>query len=313
MKQIPLPAHPEPHHPPISYTIDADSGRPIPGEGALIRGDYVYVPEDGSRITEDEYIRPWRGPDVFPTADDLISRVWDACYSLHGEGAGMRLMYHWLTGLPGEPGITRRVDRLFSPAVSTIHFSPRPPARAEASATRPLVIPARQPARRAGPPPARAEASAIRPTAIPARQPARRAGAEIPLPAHPEPHHPPIYYTLDPVSGRPIPEVGSVIRSNYVRRPDEYEDTVFMCRIPPWRVSREPIATDFGYITLKRAYYTLELYDGEICVIIHRIPWFPRLCRIRRRPLNGYIFAPRRSPAAAEAARIRAMTDDDGP
>ena len=100
-----LPEHPQPQHPPIHFTTDPESGRPIPDENALLRGDYVYVPESGSRITREEFIPPWRNPGVFPTEHDLMSRGWDACYSLHGEGAGMRLMYHWLSGLPGEPEI----------------------------------------------------------------------------------------------------------------------------------------------------------------------------------------------------------------
>ena len=73
-KKIPLPEHPAPHHPPIRFSTDPDSGRPIPDEDALIRGDYVYVPEDGSRITRDEFIRPWRVPGVIPIEDNLISR-----------------------------------------------------------------------------------------------------------------------------------------------------------------------------------------------------------------------------------------------
>ena len=232
IKKIPLPEHPDPQHPPAYYRIDPESNRPVPGKDALLRGDYVYVPEDGSRITREEYIPPWRDPGVFPTENDLMSRGWDACYSLHGEGAGMRLMYHWLTGLPGEPGITTRVDRLFSPAVNTMHFSHHPPARTEVPAIEPVPEPNRQPAGRAGYPlarteaqartesPARAEAPSIQPVPAPVRQPADTADSqrrEIPLPDHPGPRHPRIYYTVDPASGRPIPERDSYIRGNYVR------------------------------------------------------------------------------------------------
>ena len=141
-REISLPDHPAPHHPPIYYTIDPATNRPLPWEDALIRGDYVFDPETGARITQDNYIRPWRRPGVFPSANDLMSRGWDACYSLHGKGARMRLFYHWLTGLPGELWITVRMDRLFSPPISTMHFSPYPPARAEAPAMQPVPEPA---------------------------------------------------------------------------------------------------------------------------------------------------------------------------
>ena len=58
-KEIPLPDHPSPKHPPIYYTIGTRLGRPVPvpREDALIRGDYLYK-KDGSRLTEDKYIFP---------------------------------------------------------------------------------------------------------------------------------------------------------------------------------------------------------------------------------------------------------------
>ena len=39
---------------------------------------------------------------------------------------------------------------------------------------------------------------------------------EIPLPDHPPPKHPPIYYTTDPATGRPVPREDSLIRADYV-------------------------------------------------------------------------------------------------
>ena len=39
---------------------------------------------------------------------------------------------------------------------------------------------------------------------------------EIPLPDHPPPKHPPIYYTIDPVTRRPVPREDSPIRAEYV-------------------------------------------------------------------------------------------------
>ena len=70
-REIPLPDHPPPRHPPIYYTIGSRLGRPVPvpREDALIRGDYLYK-NNGSRLTEDRYIFPipflrvgtWRNP-----------------------------------------------------------------------------------------------------------------------------------------------------------------------------------------------------------------------------------------------------------
>ena len=40
------------------------------------------------------------------------------------------------------------------------------------------------------------------------------------LPDRPEPKHAPMYYTLDPESGRPIPGEYSVIRGTYISRQD---------------------------------------------------------------------------------------------
>ena len=43
---------------------------------------------------------------------------------------------------------------------------------------------------------------------------------EIPLPDHPPPKHPTIYYTIDPKSNRPIPREDSLIRADYVYKRD---------------------------------------------------------------------------------------------
>ena len=58
-REIPLPDHPPPRHPPIYYTIGSRLGRPVPvpREDALIRADYLYK-NNGSRLTEDRYIFP---------------------------------------------------------------------------------------------------------------------------------------------------------------------------------------------------------------------------------------------------------------
>ena len=160
----------------------------------------------------------------------------------------MRLMYHWLTGMPGEPGITRRVDRLFSPAVTTMHFSPHPPAQAEAQ------VRAESPARAE----ARADVPAIQPVQEPARQAADRAGTqrlEIPLPEHPNPQHPPIYYRMDSESGRPIPEEYSVIDQFYVH--DRHQSPAFFMRYLSLAV--KPMASRNGFsVVLRVARFTIH-------------------------------------------------------
>ena len=146
-REIPLPDHPAPRHPPIHYTIDPATKRPVLTEDSLIRGDYVYNPEDGSRIIQDKYIRPWRGRDAWPSLTDVTSRGWYAYYTFSTDRAGswdspwdafsdrMKITYHWVEPIGGIPRLMRRSDRTvlstpFGDSVLTgIHFSPYPPLR----------------------------------------------------------------------------------------------------------------------------------------------------------------------------------------
>ena len=57
-REIPLPDHPPPHHPPIYYTMDSESSRPIPRADSYIRGDYVYTQWFGTRVTTSDRIFP---------------------------------------------------------------------------------------------------------------------------------------------------------------------------------------------------------------------------------------------------------------
>ena len=145
-REIPLPDHPAPRHPPIHYTIDPTTTRPVPTEDSLIRGDYVYDLEDGSRITQDEYICPWRGRDAWPSLTDLTSRGWYAYYTFTTGRAGswdrpwdvlsdrMKITYYWVEPIGGIPRLMRRSDRTvfstpFGDKVLTgLHFSPCPPS-----------------------------------------------------------------------------------------------------------------------------------------------------------------------------------------
>ena len=94
---------------------------------------------------------------------------------------------------------------------------------------------------------------------------------EIPLPDHPPPKHPTIYYTIDPETKRPVPRENSLIRGDYV-----YFDgsrITESSHIHPW------VNTDIlPYPTLfypqsseeDEAYYTLILLPGNnVGIIFH--------------------------------------------
>ena len=121
-REIPLPDHPPPKHPPIYYTTDPETNRPVPRTDSLIRADYVYTPE-GMRITEDEYIHPWIDPfNRLPVKNDLITRGWDACYTLHfGVGNNPEIMVHWIKQEYGFP-------ILAYVTLNSMRFSPYPPS-----------------------------------------------------------------------------------------------------------------------------------------------------------------------------------------
>ena len=128
-REIPLPDHPAPKHPPIYYTTDPASGESAPRQDALIRGDYVYT-RTGKRLTEADYIYPWRGTGDRPTLDDFTSRGWDACYSQGQAGDTVEIMIHWLRYVFSVPTGT------MSSRIEDFHFSPNPPQQAGDSASR---------------------------------------------------------------------------------------------------------------------------------------------------------------------------------
>ena len=146
-REIPLQDHPAPRHPPIHYTIDPKTGKPIATEKSLIRGDYVYDMTCGSRLTQDEYIYPWRDPDTWPSLDDLTSRGWKACYIPYPRRTGpsgmqwvtsanrMPIRYHWIEKSPGGPTLRFSIDTgifevsPYEVAKGGIYFSPRAPTK----------------------------------------------------------------------------------------------------------------------------------------------------------------------------------------
>ena len=94
-REIPLPDHPPPKHPPIYYTIDQATRRPVPGEDSLIRAEYVHTTR-GTRLTKADYIHPWRGTGALPSLSDMTSRGWDTCYSLDKSGNTVEILLHWV-------------------------------------------------------------------------------------------------------------------------------------------------------------------------------------------------------------------------
>ncbi len=120
---------------------------PVPTEKSLIHGDYVYDPDDGTRITEDEYIYPWRGREGGPTLSDISAGGGCTYYKLTTQRAGawgrewddlsdeMAIIYYWVESIYGIPRLLRKRDRqiISTPSGDTlkmgVHFSPRPPSR----------------------------------------------------------------------------------------------------------------------------------------------------------------------------------------
>ena len=157
---------------------------------------------------------------------------------------------------------------------------------------------------------------------------------EIPLPAHPDPQHPAIFYYIDdPVSERPVPREDALIRADYVR------DAADGCRITggeyiyPWRgPAYQPSIHDICSRG-RRAYYTLslsvtgsrdrsrDLSPGEATITYHWIEplrGIPVVMRKRDRVLYSTPFGDRvlmslhfspRPPSPAEIFRLRRTRD----
>ena len=119
-KEIPLPAHPEPRHPPIYYTIEPPGNRPVPRKDALIRGDYIYT-SSGHRFIDDDHVVPWRGPAPEPSVTDLTSRNLKRCYSLNRTGETFQIRIHWIN----DTNPFRL--RMMSVRLDKLQFLPKPP------------------------------------------------------------------------------------------------------------------------------------------------------------------------------------------
>lgn len=129
---VTLPDHPPPYHPPVYYTLDPETGRPIPREDSLIRGDYVY--ECGFRISRADYIRPLPVEELQPDMDwaalcrSVLATIfrlgWDACYTLYEhEDGSVHPRFFWI--YPGTQVSDRAELQTENDLLST--FTPPPP------------------------------------------------------------------------------------------------------------------------------------------------------------------------------------------
>lgn len=123
-RAVPLPDHLPPKHPPIYYTIDPETDRPVPRAGSLIRADFVYTPE-GRRVTHDKFIYPRNRPFfLLPRRYSLWSISWGAYYTLQfGRGDHPEIIIHWMKTEPGYLIQTR--DELTS-LISSPNQTPAP-------------------------------------------------------------------------------------------------------------------------------------------------------------------------------------------
>ena len=123
-REIPLPDHPPPKHPPIYYTLDPATNRPVPRANSLIRGDYVYQP-DGSRIAESSHIHPWVNTDILPYPSLFYPQSFEgnnAYYTLELTPENIpEIFFHWLYKMDGfKLSMVHSLNGLF--------FSPYPPS-----------------------------------------------------------------------------------------------------------------------------------------------------------------------------------------
>ena len=241
-RPIPLPWHKKPKHPPIYYYVDPITRQPTPREDALIRAEYVRRPwHGGDPVTKESHIHPSLDPHGKPPPEVLENelnvyyrlRDWhvrigiDICIVLWRRGGapdpivfnGRLYKYkftpYWLESYKDEYFEARRPPQVFVESEArkywyemvNIGSLAKPDAQELRGAARqPLskergwdkFLPPASETRRA--------VSAVH----------RRVDREIPLPAHGEPKHPPIYYYIDPTTRQPTPRDDALIRSGYV-------------------------------------------------------------------------------------------------
>ncbi len=115
---------------------------------------------------------------------------------------------------------------------------------------------------------------------------------EIPLPEHPDPQHPVIYYTAFPGSNRPIPRDDSYIRGDYVYEDDTRvttDDRIFPLVIPEGEPFPDPsILLNLGWASC----FTLEPDTENIEVRIHWLVWYRDMIMVDDKLLKRLNFTP---------------------
>ena len=121
-REIPLPEHPPPHHLPIYYTTDPRTNQPIPRDDCYIRGDYVYTPLFGSRITTSDRIYPFDMREYDPNTIVAILRTLglDAFFTLVSRPENVEVVVNWTKRI-------RDFTILRSMSLKYLRFSPNPP------------------------------------------------------------------------------------------------------------------------------------------------------------------------------------------
>lgn len=120
---------------------------------------------------------------------------------------------------------------------------------------------------------------------------------EVPLPEHPDPQHPAIYYTIDETAGRPVPRADGLLRGDYVYR--------FTGRrisnaryIHPWKSSAEHPEPDEKVLKQlgRDACYVLRESSGRIWLEIYSLVSVGDVNFLDSIPLGFLYFSPVRPP-----------------
>ena len=119
-REIPLPDHPPPKHPPIYYTVDPETNRPVPRADSLIRGDYLFQ-NDGSQLTNISHFHPWLSVRFTPSFFLLSMTAYYSLVLTPENNVGVRL--HWPKHLPAR----NRILALDLP-LRRFHLSPQSPS-----------------------------------------------------------------------------------------------------------------------------------------------------------------------------------------
>ena len=121
-REIPLPKHKGPQHPPIYYYIDPITRRTTPMEDALIRGSYVKNGW-GIRLTNADHINPWPGTErAIPSEEQMKQKGRNICYKLSFDRQGeVDLWFYWI---PRVRGIDPRLKSASIHSLAKINFSP---------------------------------------------------------------------------------------------------------------------------------------------------------------------------------------------